>query len=120
MNFCWVTLKVGNMENSMKFYNGVLGLPVSMRMGGGGHEIVMLGDADKPKIELLYDESMKAGSPGNIVSVGIAVPSLEETMELMRSNGIDILRGPVSPAPNVRFFFVRDPDGVEVQLVESR
>lgn len=120
MNFCWVTLKVSNMKDSMNFYHGILGLPVCTRIGGNGHEMVMLGDKDKPKIELLHDEKFSVDNPGNIVSVGIMVDSLEKAMELMKDSGVEIVSGPLSPAPGIRFFFVRDPDGVEVQLVESR
>ena len=44
MNFCWVTLNVTNMENSLKFYHEILGLKISAQFNAGeDREIVMLG-----------------------------------------------------------------------------
>lgn len=120
MNFCWTTLRVRNLESSLQFYHEILGLPVSSRHGGNGTEIVMLGEDDKPKIELLYDGNSRAANPNANISIGFAVDSLEKTMELLKSKQISVVRGPIAPNPHVRFVFVHDPDGVEVQLVESR
>ena len=40
-------------------------------------------------------------------------------MELLKDNNIPIKRGPISPAPSSTFFFVDDPDGIEVQIVQN-
>ena len=119
LNFCWTTLRVGNLENSLKFYHELLQLPISGRFGGDGKEIVMLGKEDQPKIELLWD---KDGSPLKReagISVGFAVPSLEEAMEYLKSKEIP-MHGPISPNPHTRFLFIQDPDGFTVQLVENK
>ncbi|NLK62709.1 MAG: VOC family protein, partial [Fusobacteria bacterium] len=31
---------------------------------------------------------------------------------------IDVIKGPFSPNPNIKFLYINDPDGYEVQLVE--
>ncbi len=42
MELCWVTLHVSDMERSLTFYNGVLGLPVTRRFSPApGTEIAM-------------------------------------------------------------------------------
>ena len=46
MNFCWITLRVADMEESLKFYHEILGLPICTRHGGPDMEIVMLGEED--------------------------------------------------------------------------
>ncbi len=120
MNFCWVTLHVKNLEDSLSFYHGILGMPVCSRHSGNGVEIAMLGEENQPKVELLQsgDDGDKAFHSD--ISVGIAVESLESTMEYLESKQIPVIRGPISPNPNTRFIFIKDPDGYEVQLVEMR
>ncbi|WP_394526223.1 VOC family protein [Lacrimispora sp. JR3] len=120
MNFCWVTLHVGNFEESLAFYHEVLKLPVSSRHSGGGVEMAMLGKEGQPKVELLCDGNAQSGQKQSGISVGISVNSLEETMEYLDKLGIPVLRGPISPNPSTRFIFIHDPDGYEVQLVEMK
>lgn len=119
MNFCWITLRVNNMEESLKFYHEILGLQISSRHAGTDLEIVMLGDADKPKIELLYDKNSKVTNRGEGISIGLEVDSLDSAMNYVKEIEIPIIRGPISPNPHVRFFFIKDPNGIEVQLVEN-
>ncbi|MGF7146184.1 lactoylglutathione lyase [Anaerotaenia torta] len=120
MNFCWVTLHVGNFEKSMQFYHEILGLPVNSRHGGNGVEIAMLGEEGQAKIELLYSPENSEKHLQSDISIGIAVKSLEEAMDYLSSKQIPILRGPIAPNPHTRFLFIQDPDGYEVQLVEMK
>ena len=120
MHFCWVTLPVKDLEASLAFYHGLLGLPIASRHSGHGTDMAMLGEKDQPKIELIclpggQEEALHSG-----MTVGVATESLDSAMELLQKQRIPIARGPVSPAPHVRFLFVRDPDGYEVQLVEMK
>lgn len=120
MNFCWATLNVANLENSLKFYHNILGLPISSRHGGNGIELAMLGEDHKPQIELLCSSKVTDIQSGFGISIGIEVDSLEETIEYLNSKGISIIRGPISPNAYTSFIFVSDPDGYEVQLVENK
>lgn len=120
MNFCWITLRVTDMEESLKFYHEILGLPIASRHGGPDMEIVMLGEEDKPKIELLYDKNSKVSIQVAGLSIGIEVKSLDEALNYVKEKGIPLFREPFSPTPNVRFFFIKDPNGIEVQLVENK
>lgn len=120
MNFCWVTLRVDNMEESLKFYHEILGMPICSRYGGNGTEIVMLGEADKPKVELLCVGNNLVTDRGEGISVGLEVESLDNAMEYIKSKQILITKGPFSPNPHTRFFFINDPNGIEVQLVENK
>lgn len=121
MKFCWVTLSVDNMEQSLEFYRDLLGLPVCSRFRGGEEvEIAMLGESDKPKIELLCNRHNRIANRGTGISIGFEVDSLDEAMAYVKSKSIPIEKGPFSPSPKTRFFFVKDPSGIEVQLVENR
>jgi lactoylglutathione lyase len=113
----WITLRVRDMEASLDFYHRILGLPIDRRFESRGRQIVMLGKEGQPKIELIEvtDSFMK---PESGVSVGFEVASVDEAIENLKSQSISIARGPVSPNPHLRFFYVLDPDGFEVQLAE--
>lgn len=120
MNICWITLRVDNMEESLKFYHEILGLPIATRHGGPEVEIVMLGEEDKPKIELLYERNSNVAIHAVGLSIGLEVESLDEALNYVKEKEIPILRGPFSPNPHVKFFFIKDPNGIEVQLVENK
>ncbi len=119
MKLCWVTIRVGDVDTSLHFYRDILGLVVDSRHKRPGHDMVMLGESGEPKVELLYAENAKA-EPGAGISIGLSVDSVQETLELMKANGIVIEAGPITPNPHISFFFVKDPDGYTVQFVEQK
>ncbi|MNP50115.1 Glyoxalase-like domain protein [compost metagenome] len=77
----------------------------------------MLGRDGQPKIELIQG-SEPALKPESGVSVGFEAESLDDAIEELSSHGIPVARGPISPNPHLRFFYVLDPDGFEVQIAE--
>ncbi|GGF86647.1 hypothetical protein GCM10010912_34900 [Paenibacillus albidus] len=113
----WITLRVRDLEVSLNFYHSILGLPVDRRFESRGRQIVMLGTEGQPKIELIQGTDL-ALKPECGVSVGFEVESLDEAMDNFKSQGIQVARGPVTPNPRLRFFYVLDPDGFEVQIAE--
>lgn len=118
MKFCWITLHVENLEASLKFYHEILGLPISSQMDTPDMKMVMLGDGEA-KVELIWTIGQENPIVGNYTSIGFTVSSLEETVKLLKEHGIDDIRGPIHPNPQVRFMFVKDPNGYEVQFVEQ-
>jgi lactoylglutathione lyase len=40
-------------------------------------------------------------------------------MKLIGDKGLEIAGGPYQPNPHIRFFYVKDPNGVSVQFVEN-
>ncbi|QUL56823.1 VOC family protein [Paenibacillus tritici] len=113
----WITLRVRDLEASLEFYHRILGLPVERRFESRGRQIVMLGTEGQPKLELIQG-SDPALKPECGVSVGFEVGSLDEAMAELSNEGIPVARGPVSPNPSLRFLYILDPDGFEVQLAE--
>jgi lactoylglutathione lyase len=119
MKFCWSTLAVKNMEESLKFYQEIVGLTVDKRFNAGpGMEIAFLGDGET-KVELICNENVKEVNVGQDISWGFEVKSLDEMMTLAKEKGINILTGPIQPNPHVKFFFVTDPNGFKIQFVEN-
>lgn len=121
MNFCWTTLYVNNMEESLKFYNEIIGLRVLERRNIGKErerEMVMLGETTGTKVELIYNKNTNASVQNHTISMGFEVKSLDEAMELVKLKNIPIKRGPISPIPSIKFFFIDDPNGIEIQIVQ--
>ncbi|NLT94928.1 MAG: VOC family protein [Clostridia bacterium] len=120
MKFCWCTITVKDMEESLKFYQEIVGLKVERRFNPGpGMEIVFLGDGET-KVELISNEQVKDVSFGPNISLGFEVDSLDEMMNFIKEKGIEIHSGPFQPNPNTRFFFVLDPNGLKIQFVETK
>lgn len=119
MEFCWSTLYVKDMNESIKFYEEIIGLPVIKRFeAGGGIEIAFLGEGET-KIELICDESKRSINLDPDISWGFRVESLEQTMKFLVDRGINIIAGPIEPNPNIRFIYILDPNGMKIQLVEE-
>jgi len=115
MQFRHVTISVKDLEASLAFYQDVVGLEIVRRMAAGpGREIVFLGSGGT-EVELISGGGEV--SPGAGISMGFAAESLEDTMALLREKGYEVEGDIVSPNPQTRFFFVKDPDGYRVQFI---
>lgn len=118
MKFCWVTLNVTDFNKSLEFYNGILGIPVCSQYEGVGMRLAMLGEEDKPKIEIIQTDSYTGKPFSSGITVGLEVESLDKIVQYLKIKKIDVIRGPFSPNSNIKFLYINDPDGYEVQLVE--
>lgn len=115
----WITLRVRNLEASIHFYHNLLGLIVQRRFESRGRQIAMLGLGETSETSLeLIEGSEQVLKPDAGISIGYEVTSLDETMKHLENMHIPILRGPVEPNPRLRFIYIADPDGFEVQLAE--
>ncbi|MDP9699211.1 lactoylglutathione lyase [Paenibacillus intestini] len=115
----WITLRVRNLEASIQFYHNLLGLIVQRRFESRGRQIAMLGLGKTSETSLeLIEGSEQVLKPDAGISIGYEVTSLDETMKHLENMQIPILRGPVEPNPRLRFIYIVDPDGFEVQLAE--
>ena len=120
MKFCWSTLHVRNMEESLKFYKEIVGLEIDSRFAAGpGVEIVFLGDGET-KIELISGDVSGDTAIGKDISWGFKVDSLDEKLDFIKEKGIDIFEGPFQPNPDTKFLYVLDPNGLKIQFVEMR
>lgn len=119
MKFNWVTFKVSCMDKSLAFYHEMLELEIALQFEANDQQMVMLGKADEPKIELIYDKNAKIEHPGQGVSIGLEIDELDKMIDKLKKNGQTVI-GPIAPSPHIRFFFVNDPDGYTVQLVEQK
>lgn len=120
MKFCWSTLRVANLEESLKFYQEIVGLKLVNRFSAGsGAEIAFLGE-EETKIELICDGSGAQVNCGTDISWGFEVESVDEFMTFLKGKGIPIQSGPFQPNPHTKFFFIKDPNGFKLQFVENK
>lgn len=119
MKFCWSTLNVKDLEESIRFYTDVIGLEVVSKFNiGTGMEIAFLGKGET-KIELIRGGEIRDTVVGNDISWGFEVESVDKALALVNEKGINVDSGPTQPTPNVRYFFIKDPNGMRIQLVEN-
>ena len=115
MPFVLTTMNVSDLNRSLEFYCGLLGLPVAGRIGApeDGFAIAFLGEADGTRLELV--QGYGAPMPSEAISVGVVPKDLQAVLEACK----DHAEGPIRPNPHTVFWFVRDPDGYRVQLFEK-
>ena len=118
MRFCWTTLYVKNMDESLKFYEEVVGLQLNrISKMSPTFELAFLG-SDATQVELIYDESKEIDYKNSTISLRFQTESLEVLIEQFNQKGIAILAGPIQPNPNLRFFYILDPNGIKIQFIE--
>ncbi|MGE4583899.1 MAG: VOC family protein [Sphaerochaeta sp.] len=118
MQFLWSTLTVRNMEESLAFYQEVVGLKLMNRMKNGvDTELAFLGDGET-QVELLYHPTKETADPiGKGISLGFATNNLDQMLSFVQERGLGV-EGPFSPNPMIKFFYVTDPNGLKIQFVE--
>ena len=120
MKFCWTTINVSNMEESLAFYQEIVGLPLMRRFPAGpGMEIAFLGDGDS-QVELIASVSTAEVKIGADISLGFIVKSLDDMLDFVQKKSIAVYSGPHQPNPQTRFFYVLDPNGLKIQFVERK
>nr|WP_195269807.1 VOC family protein [Eubacterium sp. 1001713B170207_170306_E7] len=119
MKFSFVTIHVNHLEESIRFYEEVLGLEVLRRFEAGpGNEIAFMGSGGA-ELELIGDAQESEVGVNEKISLGFEIASVDKCMEALREKGIPVFSGPFQPNPKTRFFFIQDPDGVMVELIEQ-
>lgn len=118
MSMLWCTVKVKNMDESIHFYEKIVGLDITSRFQtGNGLDIAFLGKGET-KLELIYDENLTDITIGKDISIGFEVESVDDKIWFLNENDIDIIGNVISPNPHTRFFYIKDPNGLTIQFIE--
>jgi lactoylglutathione lyase len=120
-------LRVRDLEASVKFYTGLLGMKELRRteVPDGKYTLVFVGYGDEPDhtvLELTYNwgkDDYELGTAFGHLALG--VPDIYATCDQLRQAGVKISRepGPVKFGTTV-IAFIDDPDGYKIELIERK
>ena len=117
MQFLWTTIHVNDIDISKKFYCEVVGLKVQREIQSSGMSIVFLGGGET-QVELICDPDGEAQTGTGQISIGFLVEDVGVKRNEIKVIGDYQYTEVIQPNPNIRFFYVNDPNGVKVQFVE--
>ncbi len=121
MHFKFATITVTDMDASLAFYEKVLGLKLHQKISPkDGMTIAFMVDDRGGALELIgYNEIYEGEATNQRVSLAYEVESLKECISRLAVDDIEIKRGPVEAEGGVRFLFIEDPNGIEIELIEG-
>ena len=122
-NFLHTMLRVKDLDRSVAFYTGPLGMKELRRreVPEGQYTLVFVGYGDGPEVELTHnwDRAQPYEIGGGFGHLAVGMPDVYGACERMRGQGVNITRepGPVKFGTTV-IAFVEDPDGYKVELIQ--
>ena len=114
-------MRVSDLDETIRFYTTVLGLEVIERKTSprGSQLAFMKVPNSDELIELTsFPPSGPVKVQEDLVHLAFQVENLDETMELLTTQGVKITDGPTKTSSGSRFIFIDAPDGYEVELIE--
>jgi len=114
-------MRVSDMDQTIDFYAGVLGLEVMERKTSprGSHLAFLKVPNSEELIELCsFPPSGPVKVQEDLVHLAFEVENLDQTIEALTAQGITITDGPTRSSSGSRFIFIDAPDGYEVELIE--
>ena len=110
-----VTIHTKLFEESIRFYEEVVGLSIMRDLRAQGREIVFLGKSqDDTFVELIKTEDAEPFTNKNF-SIGFPCENVDKEHFELEFSGFTVTPV-VSVNEQLCFFFVKDPNGVNVQL----
>ncbi len=118
-------IRVGNLERSIAFYTGVLGMNLLRTSENAEYKytLAFVGYGRNPEhaeIELTYNHGVDHYELGTAFGhIALGVPDVVAACERIRAAGGNITRepGPVKGGSSV-IAFVTDPDGYKIELIQ--
>ncbi len=108
-------IAVENLEESAKFYTEVLGMDEVRRFSPRpGLTIAFFKGEGEAAIELVQGEEGKMG----LYMVGIEVDDMDDEIAKLKSNGVELIRGPFGEPGGPKIAFINGPDGVEIEFIQ--
>lgn len=125
MRLLHTMLRVGNLEESLKFYCEVLGMKLLRRKDypGGEFTLAFVGygdESDNTVIELTYNWGVEKYELGNAYGhIALGVDDIYAMCKEIRNQAGKVVRepGPMKHGSTV-IAFVEDPDGYKIELIQ--
>jgi lactoylglutathione lyase len=127
MRLLHTMLRVGDLERSLAFYTGPLGMKLLRKhdFPGGRFTLAFVGYGDESEtavLELTHNWDTKSYEIGTGYGhIALGVPDIYTTCNALRERGVKITRepGPMQHGTTV-IAFIEDPDGYKVELIQGR
>ncbi len=127
MRLLHTMLRVGDLQRSIDFYTGVMGMRLlrTTERPEQKYSLAFVGYGSNPdhaEIELTHNHGVDAYDLGTAYGhIAIAVPDAYAACERIRAGGGAVTReaGPVKGGSTV-IAFVTDPDGYKIELIERK
>ena len=127
MRILHTMLRVGNLDESLRFYTGVLGMKLLRRQDyeTGRFTLAFVGygaESDTAVLELTHNWDTKRYDLGNAYGhIALGTDDIYATCDAIRAGGGKIVRepGPMKHGTTV-IAFVEDPDGYKIELIEHK
>jgi lactoylglutathione lyase len=127
MQLLHTMLRVGNLEESLKFYTEVLGMKLLRQKDypDGKFTLAFVGygdESDTTVLELTYNWGVAEYNLGDAYGhIAIGVDDIYGTCEAIKARGGKVIRepGPMKHGSTV-IAFVQDPDGYKVELIQLK
>lgn len=125
MRLLHTMLRVGNLEESLKFYTEVLGMNLLRQKDypDGKFTLAFVGygdESDHTVLELTYNWGTEQYNLGDAYGhIAIGVDDIYATCDRIKAQGGKVVRepGPMKHGSTV-IAFVQDPDGYKVELIQ--
>ncbi len=114
-------LRVSDIEETIRFYTGVLGLTLLERETSprGSHLAFLQVPNSDELIELCsFPPSGPVKVQEDLVHLAFQVDNLDDTIATLIRKGVKITDGPHAVSSGSKFIFIDAPDGYEVELIE--
>ena len=127
MRLLHTMLRVGDLDASIDFYTGVLGMRLLRRKDypDGNFTLAFVGygdEVDSTVIELTHNWGTGSYEPGEGYGhIAIEVDDVYEAVDELRKRGGKVIReaGPMNAGTTV-IAFIEDPDGYAVELIGKK
>jgi lactoylglutathione lyase len=128
MKYLHTMIRVTDLERSIHFYTEGLGFKLLSREDHAEDKFTLVflrapGDSDHgPQIELTHNWETKSYDRGDAYGhMAYDVESIEKIQERLKRHGYDLSWGPgETPSGDRKMAFVDDPDGYEIELLQSK
>ena len=112
-----VTIYTTRLGDSVAFYQEIVHLQIISDRRPHAPMVFLANEKGETEIELIEVPTEQAYT-GSGLAIGFYTENAESEHERLAGLGLeptDI----ISPAPGVQFFFVKDPNGVQIQLIRE-
>lgn len=115
------TIFVKDMEISTNFYKKLLNLKEKRNfIPQPNVHIIILGDENNNLIEFIKNNNINSENPSKPnMSVIVHVENIDKMLDIIKSENIEILQGPITTDLGAKIIFVKDMDGITIELIEE-